>query len=76
MVQKFMHNNNPDSFAAHFAKIFTQEPTPQQCCKIMYPEILSTVNTIGSIKTWGKLSCTLCMKEKIEIIYNLQRRFS
>ena len=27
--QKCMHDNNLDSFAAHFAKTFTQKPSPQ-----------------------------------------------
>ena len=26
---------------------------------------VSTVNPIGSMKTWGKLSCTLCINVKI-----------
>ena len=37
---------------------------------------LSMVNCVGSMKTWGKLSCTLCMKERIDIIDNLQRRYT
>ena len=70
IAQKFANNKNSDSFAAHFAKHFTRKPSPQECCKIMSFDILSTVNTIGSMKTWGKSSCTLCMKERIEIIDN------
>ena len=31
-------------------------------------KIISMVNPIGSIKTWGKPSCILCMKVRIEII--------
>ena len=62
--QKIMNDKNLDSFAAHFAKHFTQKPSPQQCRKIMSFGILSTVNPIGSMKTWGKSSCTLCMKER------------
>ena len=42
----------------------------------MYFDILSTLNPIGSMKTWGKLSCTLCMKERIEIIDNSRRRYT
>ena len=68
--QKVMNDNNSDYFAAHFAKYFTKKPSPQQCRKIMSFEILSTVNTIGSMKTWVKLSYTLCMKERMETIDN------
>ena len=58
VAQKVMNNNNSDSFASHFAKIFTQKPSPQQCREITSFDILSTVNPIGSMKTWGKSSCT------------------
>ena len=76
VVQKVENNKKSESFAAHFAKHFTQKPSPQQCREIMSIDILSTVNPIGSMKTWGKSSCTLCMKERIEIIVNSQRRYS
>ena len=62
VAQKVMNNKNSDSFAAHFAKHSTQKPSPQECRKNMSFGILSTVNPIGSMKTWGKSSCTLCMK--------------
>ena len=63
--QKFMNNKNSGSFNAYFAEHFTQKPSPQQCRDIMSFDILSMVNYIGSMKTWGKSSCTLCMKEII-----------
>ena len=70
VAQEVANNKNSNSFAAHFAKHFTQKPSPQECRKIISFDILSTVNPIGSMKTWGKSSCTLCMKERIEIIDN------
>ena len=76
VAQKFANNKNSDSFAAHFARHFTQKPSPQECREIMSFDILSTVNPIGSMKTWGNSSCTLCMKERIEIIDNSQRKYS
>ena len=75
-AQKVANDKNRDSFDAHFAKHFTQKPSPQECRKIMSFNILPTVNPIGSMKTWGKSSCTLCMKERIEIIDNSRRRYS
>ena len=51
VAQKVANNNNSGSFAAHFAKHFTQKPSPQQCRKIMSFGILSTVNPIVSMKT-------------------------
>ena len=40
-----------DTFAAHSAQHFNQNPTPQQCHEMTKPVILSTVNLIRSIKT-------------------------
>ena len=71
-----MNDKNSDSFATHFAKHLTQKPSPEQCREIMYFNELSTVNHIGSMKTCSKLSCTLCKKERIEIIDNPQCRYS
>ena len=71
-----MNDKNSESFAAHFAKHFTQKPSPQQCRKIMSFGIITTVDSIGSMENWGKLSCKLCMKERVEIIDNSQHRYS
>ena len=57
-----MNNKNSGSFAAHFAKHFTQKLSPQQCRGIMSFGIHSKVNPIGSMKNWVKSSYTLCMK--------------
>ena len=70
VAQKVMNDKYSDSFAA------TQKLSPQQCRKIMSFKIISTVNPINSMKTRGNLSCTLRMKEKIEIIDNSRRRYS
>ena len=70
VAQKVVNNKNLVSFTNHFAKQFTQKPSPQECRKTMSFGTLSTLNPISSMKTWGKYSCTLCMKEGIEIIEN------
>ena len=75
-AQKVMNDKNLNSFTACFAKSFTLKPSPQQCRKIMSFGILSTINPIGSMKTWGKSSCTLCIKERIEIVHNSRHRHS
>ena len=72
VAQKFANNKNSDSFAAHFAKHFKRKPSSQECREIMSFDIIST----GSMKTWGKSSCTLCMKERIEIIDNSRHKYS
>ena len=75
VAQKVINNNSSDSFAAHFAKHFTQKPSPHQYYELMSFDILSMVNHIGPMKTWGKSTCTLCMKETIEIIDSSRRRY-
>ena len=64
VAQKCANDKNLDSFAAHLVKHFTQKPSPQQFRKMMSFDIFSTLKPIGSMKTLGKLCCTLCMKEK------------
>ena len=75
VAQKVQYDKCFDTFAAHFAHHFDQKPTPQQCHEIMKFEILSKVNPIGSMKTWSKDSCTLCMKEILEIVGRSRRRY-
>ena len=52
--QKIMNDNSLDSLDAHLAKKFTKKTIPQQCREFMSFGVLSTVNPIGSMKTWGK----------------------
>ena len=75
VAQKVPHNKNSDTFAAHFAQHFDQKPTQQHCREIMKFEILSMVNPIGSVKTWDKSSCNLCIKGRLEIFSCSQRRY-
>ena len=75
VAQKVQHDKNSVTFAAHFAQHFNQKPTPQKCREIMKFEILSKVNPIKLMKTWSKSSCTLCMKERLEIVSHSQRRY-
>ena len=75
VAQKVANNKNSESFAAHFAKHLRKNQVHKNFAKLCL-SIFFTVNPIGSMKTWGKLSCTPCMKERIEIIDNSQRRYS
>ena len=75
IAQKVQHDKNSDTFADHFATHFDQKPTPQQCRETMKFEVLAKVNPIGSMKTWGKPSCTLGMKEGLEIVSRSRCRY-
>ena len=75
VAQKVQLDKNLDTSAAHSAQNFDQNPTPQQCREIMEFEILSTINPIRWMKTWSKYSCTVCTKEKLEIISSSRCRY-
>ena len=51
VAPKVANDKNLDSFAANFAKNFTQKLSLQQSRKIMSFNILSTVNHICSLRT-------------------------
>ena len=65
-----------DSFARHFAQRFSLKPSPQQQRDIMKFEIISSVNPISAMKTFGKHECTLCMGERLNILKFVRKRSS
>ena len=67
-VQQLVQNGKfSDSFARHFSQHFSVKPSPQQQRDIMKFEIISSVNPISAMKTFGKHECTLCMGERLNI---------
>ena len=76
-VQQLVQNGKfSDSFARHFAQHFSVKPSPQQQRDIMKFEIISSVNPISAMKTFGKHECTLCMKERLNILKFVRKRSS
>ena len=67
-AQNVQHNKQLDTFVAHFAQHFYQKLCLQQYHQITKSEIIYTVDTIGSIKTYSKSSCDWWMKDILEII--------
>ena len=59
-----------DSFASHFAQHFEPGETikPCQVREIMQVEILWQGKPISCMKTFGKNSCSLCMRERCCIL--------
>jgi len=59
-----------DSFASHYASHFPQGKTvtPGEIREIMNFKVLWQGNPISCTKTFGKLNCSLCMRERIEIL--------
>ena len=59
-----------DSFADHFLQHCTVgvKPMNEQLRRIMKYQILWQANPISCMKTFGKLNCALCMRERVEIL--------
>jgi hypothetical protein len=59
-----------DSFASHFAQHCKKEvkPTSNELRKMMKVKIFWQGNTISCTKSFGKLNCSLCMPERVEIL--------
>ena len=58
-----------DSYAKHFAKLCPEKPaTVKHIRSLMKVEVLWEGNPLSVNKTFGKLECLLCMKERILIL--------
>ena len=70
-------NQHSDSFARHFASICQASDgnklTRKDVRKYMTVEIMWEGNPITVMKTFGKPSCSLCMREKINILQSIRR---
>ena len=64
----FRNKESSDSCAHHFANQFNHEPTPKQMQNIAEHEIVWQGNPISMMKTFGALHCSLCMKERCQIV--------
>jgi hypothetical protein len=62
-----------DSFPSHFAHHCKKEvkPTSDELRKMMKDKIVWQGNTISCMKSFGKLNCSLCMQERIEILHTI-----
>jgi len=65
------HSSKSDSFANHFAEHFkgvVQDVTVHTVRKMVKMEVVWQGNAISCVKSFGKLSCSLCMKERLSIL--------
>jgi hypothetical protein len=65
---------NSDLFASHFANHCKKEtkPTSDELHKMMKVKIAWQGNAI-CMKLFGKLNCSLCMRERIEILCTIHQ---
>ena len=64
-----------DSFARHFAEQFTTEAkiTRNDVREKIYVEILWKGRAVPCIKSFRKLTCNICMKERLQILTHLRK---
>jgi hypothetical protein len=64
-----------DSFASHFAHHCKKvgKPTSDELPKMMKVKIVWQGNAISCMKSFGKLNCSLCMRERIEILCTIHQ---
>ena len=59
-----------DSFAKHFASHFTDSTniTRDDINRLIKIDVMWQGDPISCVKSFGKMSCSLCMKERVEIL--------
>ena len=62
-----------DSYAKHFATHFESKPTPKDLRNIAKMDIIWQGKPVSVTKTFKKLNCILCMRERAEIISMLKK---
>jgi hypothetical protein len=65
----------PDSFVSHFTHHCKKEvkPTSNDLRKMMKVKIVWQGNVMSCMKSVGKLNCSLCLRERIEILRTIRQ---
>ena len=61
-----------DSFAAHFEQYFNASTSRTDIRKYMTSKVVKQLNPIGTMETFTKPNCNLCMEEHLTILKNLR----
>ena len=68
-LQRLLKNGQKsDSFAAHFIQHFNNTTSCTDLRKCMTFKLVKQLNPIGSMKTFMKPNCYLCMRERLMIL--------
>ena len=68
-LQRLLKNGQKsDSFAAHFIQNFNNTTSCTELRKCMKFKVIKQLNSIGSIKTFTKPNCNLCMQDSLMIL--------
>ena len=61
-----------DSFASHFEQHINTTTSCKDLRKYMTFKVVKQLNTIGTMKTFTKHNCNLCMEERLMILKKLR----
>ena len=72
-LQRILKNGQKsDSFAAHFVQHFNTNTSRTDLRKYMTFKVLNHINSIGTMKTFTKSDCNLCIEERLTILKRLR----
>ena len=72
-IQSLLKNGQKsDSFAAHFVQHFNNTTSRTDLRKYMKFKVIKQINPIGTMKTFTKPNCNLCIQERLTILKNLR----
>ena len=66
------NGHKSDSFSTHFEQHFNETTSRTDIRKHMLFNVVNHLNLIGTMKTFTKPNCNLCMKEILTILKNLR----
>ena len=74
-LQRLLKNGQKSySFAAHFEQHFNTTTSCIDLCKYMTFKVVKQLKPIGSMKTFTKPNCNLCMEELLTILKKLHAK--
>ena len=74
ILRLLKYGQKSDSFADHFEQHFKSTMSRTNLRKCMIFKVLKQLKLIGTIKTFTKPNCNICMEEHLEILKKLREK--
>ena len=74
LLHLLKNGQKSDSFATHFEQHFKANTSCIDLCKYMTFKVVKQLKPIGSMKTFTKPNCNLCMEELLTILKKLHAK--
>ena len=71
LLRILKNGQKSDSFAAHFEKYFNTNTSRTDIRKYMTFKVVNKLKPIGTMKTFTKPNCNLCMEERLTTLKNM-----